>query len=79
MPLVVRRRYLTVSTRPLPAVPLVARRRYFIMVYRPMPAEPRRCLIEVPRPLPAAMLVVQYSAAAPRLMLAAALVVGGPA
>ena len=72
-PLVVRRRYLAVVPRPMPAAPrrylivvpkplpaaaLVVRRRYLIVVPRPMPAAPRRYLVAGPKPLPAALLVV---------------------
>ena len=53
--LVVRRRYLIVVPRPMPAAP----RMYLIVVYRPMPTSPlverRRYLIVVPRPIPAAV------------------------
>jgi hypothetical protein len=52
----VRRRYLIVVPRPLPAAPLVAHRRYLIVVSLPLPAAPlvvrRRYLIVVPRPSP---------------------------
>jgi hypothetical protein len=78
--LVVRRRYLVVVPRPMPAAPrrylivkaarsasLVERRRYLIVVPRPMPAAARKKLIVVPRPLPAAPLVAhrRYLVVAP--------------
>ena len=44
--LVVRRRYLIVVPRTMPAAP----RRYLIVVPRPMPAAPQRYLIVVPMP-----------------------------
>jgi hypothetical protein len=59
--LVVRRSYLIVAPRPLPAAP----RRYLAVVHRTLPAAPlverRRYLIEVASPLPAAPLVVYRS------------------
>jgi hypothetical protein len=65
--LVVRRRYLILVPRPMPAAP----RRYLAVVHRPLPAAPlvehRRYLIVVPRPMPAAPLVVhrRYMIVAP--------------
>jgi hypothetical protein len=62
-PLVVRRRYLAVVPRPMPAAP----RRYLIVVPRPMPAAPHRYFvvvsrpfIAVPKPLPTAPLGVHH-------------------
>jgi len=53
--LVVRRRYLIVVPRPMPAAPPM----YLIVVYRPLPAAPLvvRCMymVVVPRPMPAAV------------------------
>ena len=66
-PLVVRRRYLFVMPRPMPAAPrrylivvprpfhaaaLVVRRRYLVVLPRPIPAAPRNYLIVMPRPSP---------------------------
>jgi hypothetical protein len=53
--LVVRRRYLIIVPRPLPAAP----RMYLIVVFRPLPAAPLvvrcMCMAVVPRPMPAAI------------------------
>jgi hypothetical protein len=46
-------RYFIVVNTPLPAAPLVKHRRYLIVVPSPMPAAPRRYLNVVPRPMPA--------------------------